>query len=71
VGFGASSSGVYWWPKRGRDWFDAQIKYKSSLATFSWEFLTIDKLQMLEKKALCITCDFKNYAFQCNPFTEN
>ena len=47
MGFGASSNGVYWRPKRGSDPFDTWIEYKSSLAIFFLRIsnnITIDKL---------------------------
>ena len=47
AGFEASSNGAYWRPKKGHDTFDTLIKYKTSLAIFSWEVsnnMTIAKL---------------------------
>ena len=62
AGFKASSNVVYWLLKGGCDPFNAQNEYKSSLATFSQEFLTIDKLT-LEKTALYISCDLATMHF--------
>ena len=53
------------------DPFDTRIKHTGSLATFSQEFSNNINYKTLEKTALYITWDFRNYAFQCTYFTEN
>ena len=59
---------VYTGDQKGYDEFDAWIECKSSLAAFSREFSNnnyYDNRQTI-KRLLYITCDFRNYAFQCS-----